>query len=126
MRPVEGLYKHPLLRWLPAVGIMILIFCISATPSYRIPSTGAWDVLVKKGSHFLGYALLGAACLYGTGRVERRTMAYALAISVLYALSDEYHQTFTPGRHGQLSDAGIDTLGAMLGVYLGARWQSRK
>ncbi len=37
--------------------------------------------------------------------------ASAVLISILYAISDEYHQTFVFGRSGSLVDAGIDSLG---------------
>ena len=38
----------------------------------------------------------------------------AIAIVVLYAMSDEWHQTFTPSREGTIRDVIIDTLGASI------------
>jgi VanZ family protein len=37
----------------------------------------------------------------------------ALALTVLYAASDEWHQTFIPNRSGQLADVLVDTAGAL-------------
>lgn len=41
-----------------------------------------------------------------------------IIICIIYALTDEYHQTFISGRTGQLTDVIIDTLGAILGITL--------
>ena len=41
-----------------------------------------------------------------------------LAICFLYAVSDEVHQVFVPGRAGRISDVMIDTSGAVLGILL--------
>jgi VanZ family protein len=48
----------------------------------------------------------------------RRRAWLALLITILYAFSDEYHQTFVPGRHGQLQDVAIDMTGALLAMSL--------
>jgi VanZ family protein len=87
-----------LLRWLPALIIMLLIFAASATPSASIPEFGFWDTVVKKGGHMTGYGLLAAAYWYGLGfDLKKGWLAWLLA--VLYAATDEFHQSFTPGRH---------------------------
>jgi len=44
--------------------------------------------------------------------------ALALSFVMLYAASDEFHQTFVPGRTGQLSDVFIDASGAAIGLGL--------
>jgi len=48
-------------------------------------------------------------------------------LSILYASSDEFHQSFMVGRQGSLWDVLIDAIGIILGMYLFARWKlSRK
>ena len=42
----------------------------------------------------------------------------AFVLSLLYAISDELHQTFVPGRSGRLTDVGFDSLGALLALGL--------
>ena len=42
----------------------------------------------------------------------------ALTLVLLYATSDEIHQTFVPGRTGQASDVAIDTMGGAIGLSL--------
>lgn len=49
----------------------------------------------------------------------------AWGLSVLYALSDEYHQTFVPGRNGTFVDLLIDASGALVGLLLFWCWGQR-
>ena len=44
----------------------------------------------------------------------RKRVGIAFAFAVLFALSDEWHQTFVPGRDGCVRDVGIDVVGAAL------------
>lgn len=101
----------PLGRWLPLLICMAVIFWFSDQPKDAIMDFGTWDLLIKKGAHMLGYAGLAVAAYIATGR-------YWLAwlIAVLYAMSDEFHQTFVPGRTGTPTDVLIDALGAAVGL----------
>ena len=47
-----------------------------------------------------------------------KAMALTFVICVLYAITDEYHQTFVAGRSGELRDVVIDSLGALLGILI--------
>jgi VanZ family protein len=47
-----------------------------------------------------------------------RNLILAATVGILFALSDEYHQTFVPGRGGTLRDVGIDGLGVALACTL--------
>jgi VanZ family protein len=106
------------LRWLPAVVVMIVIFGFSSIPASEMPAFGFWDLLVKKGAHVIGYAFLASALWYGLGFQKQRWWL-AVIIAVAYALTDEFHQSFVPGRHPSLVDAlVIDGTGAVLGLLL--------
>ncbi len=107
-----------ILRWAPAVLLMAVIFWLSSTPSQDLPSFGVIDLLVKKGGHFSGYALLGFAFLRGLGLRRKQNVWIALLLVLLYASSDELHQSFTEGRHPSPVDVGIDTAGAALAAWL--------
>jgi VanZ family protein len=103
-----------ILRWLPAIALMVVIFGFSSIPSQEMPSFGILDLVVKKGAHMLGYGLLALAYWYGL-RFDKRRWWLALLFAVLYAISDEFHQSFVPGRHPSLVDALIiDGSGAAL------------
>ena len=73
----------------------------------------SWFAIVK-GWHAAEFAILfalGLAVLDRlTGSGSRRKIALALALSLLFAVSDEYHQTFVPGRGGTGTDVAIDGL----------------
>lgn len=100
-----------LLRWLPVLAWMALIFAFSAQPT--LPSLpGAWlDVLFKKGAHFGVYAVLAALC-WRALMPRRAAWGWAWLLAVLYACSDEWHQSFVPGRHPAVTDVLIDAAGA--------------
>ncbi|UCZ52894.1 VanZ family protein [Bacillus shivajii] len=74
---------------------------------------------IRKGAHFAAYFVLGlfvVNALYASGVKGLRSVLVALLISVLYAASDEYHQTFIPGRSGEVSDVLIDAVGSATGI----------
>ncbi len=78
--------------------------------------------LVRKAAHFLLFFMLGLSvtnamlCVFGWERL--RLFAYAAAFCLLYAISDEIHQIFVPGRAAMLMDVLIDLAGAMLGSVI--------
>jgi VanZ family protein len=109
-------------RWILPVLWMAIIFGVSAQP--RLPTVPGPDVdaLLKKGAHLLEYAIL--VVLFWQALGSRRT-ALASVLTVLYAVSDEFHQTFVPGRSGQFRDVLIDSAGILLAA-LALWWVSRK
>ncbi len=115
--------KQALLRWLPVVLLAAAIFLLSSVPSRELPRFGSWDVMVKKGAHAFGYALLAAAIWRGLGW-NRKAWWLAIVIAAAYAATDELHQRWTPGRHSRVVDVGIDSLGASVAIAL--CWLARK
>ena len=115
-----------MLRWIPAFVMMALIFLTSSTPGSRIPFFGDLDIVVKKGGHAIGYGLLGLSYFYALPpRLSTRyRWAMAWLMAVIFALSDEYHQSFVEGRSSSLTDVGIDGLGAAVALLLGAGYSS--
>ena len=112
--------------WLPAILIMAIIFALSSIPSTAMPMFGTWDTIVKKGGHVLGYGLLAVSYWYGWG-FKKSHWWMALILAVFYALSDEFHQSFVPGRHPSLVDAlVIDAGGAAIGLGLVYWWRVKK
>jgi VanZ family protein len=102
-------------RWLPLLGWMALIFYVSHQPAGEIPQFGIIDLLVKKGAHFGAYFILAWLARRALGRWD-----WALLLTAVYAISDEYHQTFIPGRDGNVIDIIIDCIGGL------AAWASSK
>jgi VanZ family protein len=111
------IYKK-ILRWFPAMVVMAVIYGFSSIPGKEIPHFGLLDLIVKKGGHMLGYGLLGMTWWYGLNFNPKRWWL-AFLLTELYALLDEFHQSFVPGRHASLVDALIiDGCGAMIMIGL--------
>jgi VanZ family protein len=91
-----------------------VIFSLSAIPSLASPLAPAYDFILRKLAHLTVYSVL-TILLFRAFRphVASPTHAWPLAglVAVLYACSDEWHQTFVLGRLGSFHDVGIDTLG---------------
>ncbi|WP_404469016.1 VanZ family protein [Sutcliffiella horikoshii] len=76
---------------------------------------------VRKNAHFFAYMLLAILTLNAVRRSGGHgwlSMGVAFVISLLYAISDEVHQLFVPGRSGQVSDVLLDSAGALAGIAL--------
>ena len=77
--------------------------------------------MVRKYAHFFAYMILGILsvnALYLNGIKDRKAILYSFIISFLYAVSDEIHQIFVPGRAGQVMDVVIDSLGGIIGIAI--------
>lgn len=78
------------------------------------------DMFVRKGAHFSIYAVLGlfACLLFGEYKFETNAkyFIFPIALCMLYAVTDEVHQYFVPGRACRLFDVFIDTCGGAVGT----------
>jgi VanZ family protein len=115
-----GVRHRGLVLWLPVVAWAALIFAFSSVPDLGT-GLGGWDLVLRKIAHAAEYAILGALLLRATGRVW-----LALALGVAYAVSDEIHQTFVPGRAGKPLDVAIDAIGVACGVALWSLLRARR
>lgn len=112
-------------RWLPLLSWMTIIFLVSHQPAQELPAFGVWDMLVKKGGHFMAYAIL-AILSRRVAAGNQYASEWAMGITAVYAISDEFHQTFIPGRTGTPVDVIIDCLGGLTGLAVWVwcrRWQ---
>ena len=101
---------------------MALIFIGSSLPAADIPIAPAWISLVI---HLLEFAVLAVLLLRGAnGGFGRRARPAALAVaflaSVAYAVGDELHQLFVPGRVPDLADVMTDAAVAAAACILAA------
>ena len=105
---------------------MAAIFVFSSMPASRLPYFGPLDLLVKKGGHATGYALLALAYFFALP--PRLSLGYRILLgflmAVLFALSDEFHQSFVEGRTSSLRDVAIDAAGAAFGLLAYALYSS--
>ncbi len=112
--------------WLPPLALMVLIFALSSMPSDD-PDRGLGHLLLRKAAHFSEYFLLAALWWRAlrTRLAGRTALVTAFAISVAYAATDEFHQTFVETRVGTPVDVLIDAAGAAAAIALIARARSR-
>ena len=73
--------------------------------------------LVRKAAHLCEYALLAGLVWLLLRSYGVRRGWLAVLIAALYAVTDEVHQAFVPGRLGTPVDVAIDAVGAALGVW---------
>ncbi len=132
-----------IILWALVIGLMVTIFAFSHQPSNKsqdlsnsllydillffkievdMPTLEFLSVAIRKLAHFSIYALLGFL-LYLLMRVGYwvkpwKSVNGALVTSLLYAISDEVHQLFVPGRSGMARDVCIDFAGAIVGVVV--------
>ena len=113
-----------------ALAWMVLIFILSSIPgSYTGPEGGMFDFL-KKVLHFCIFGVLAYAYIrafegarFFVGR-WRAAFLVSFILATLYAMSDEYHQLFTPGRHASPYDVLIDSAGSA--VFLAVLYVKRR
>lgn len=74
---------------------------------------------IRKLAHFSIYTLLGISvmCHISTYKINKyKKITISLLIGMMYAISDEIHQLFIPGRSGQVTDVLIDSIGFLFGI----------
>jgi hypothetical protein len=102
--------------WVPVVIWAWFIFYLSSIPHLRFFQNGLVDFIVRKLGHMGVFGILArlltrafSGCTYWSWK---KIFAASLVLSILYACTDEYHQSFVPGRHASIVDVGIDSFGA--------------
>ena len=79
------------------------------------------NIILRKGAHlfeFLILAILVAWVMVSYEITGRRAVVYVLFIVLLYAVSDEFHQLFVPGRTARVQDILIDFIGGIIGTVI--------
>lgn len=106
--------------------MMGIIFWFSSQPAGDLPSFSWADALVKKSGHMLGYALLALGYWYALG-MDKKKRWLAWLFAILYALTDEYHQSYVADRHPSVWDVLIfDNAGALISLWLTTLYLKQK
>lgn len=114
--------RRGLLLWGPVIVYMAAIFYVSSLPEAPLPP-GVGD----KPSHSLAYMGLSVSIARALGgglpaRLGMGTAAAAVLLTVAYGVSDEFHQSFVPGRSSDVHDVYADAIGAILGTVACWAW----
>lgn len=77
------------------------------------------NLIIRKLAHYIGYLILGILVINMFIK-NKIPQSYLISIifCIIYAISDEIHQLFVPGRACQIKDILIDSIGSITGIYL--------
>ena len=106
--------------WLPPLIWMVIIFYLSSQTRVEVTGKFFWDFLFFKSLHMIEYAALYFLLFRAFFSLSNKNLAnnfkYTLPamLAILYAFSDEIHQTYVPTRGGKISDVFIDTTGILI------------
>ena len=108
--------KRHLWVWGPAVAQMGVIFFLSSLSEPPLP-----EGISDHAGHSLGYAILGVLVLRALAGASWQGVtllrgAATVAWCTFYGMSDEWHQSFVPGRTPAWDDVAADLRGALLGA----------
>jgi len=114
------------LRWAAVIGWMGLIFFLSSRsdlPNFAPGLPGLEEI----GGHLTVFGVLVALLWWALrGMGVRYPATWALVLAVLYGVTDEYHQSFVPGRTMSLTDLMVDLIGASAVLLLITLLQARR
>lgn len=121
--------KDKIIAWIYVVLWSAVIFFFSSIPHLKIEQLGVLDFILRKLAHVTEYMILSVlyyrAFVISTRLESKRVIFYSIILSILYAVSDEFHQHFVPGRCFMVSDIIIDTVGVITGIVLAHKYKHR-
>lgn len=99
---------------------MIAIFYLSSFSELELKGELApLDFIARKLAHMAEYALLTALLHWPLSYEKLKSpLPVSAIIAFFYAVSDEVHQAFVPGRSARIYDVGVDTLGIIIAVIV--------
>jgi VanZ family protein len=136
-----GCTREFLRNWFPVFLWALLIFFFSTDLFSSANTAGAFEPILqqlfpqltadhierihavfRKLGHFTEYFVLGgllwrALRSQDAARTRARRLVLSLAITVIYAVSDEWHQSLVPSRTASVIDVLIDTIGGLCGIW---------
>ncbi len=137
-------FKSFIKFWLPVILWAALIFSASGDkksvqrssriiepfvrwliPDISDEAVGTTVLVVRKGAHVTEFAIFTLLLLRAASATLWKLNApwngnaakFALVVSVLFAISDEIHQSYVPGRQGAVMDVVIDSAGAACALF---------
>ena len=111
------------LAWLLVAVWAGVIFALSATPHLRIAQAADLDFILRKSGHMAAFGILAVLIWRAlTLSPIRRAMACSFVLTIAYAASDEFHQSFTAGRNASGVDVSIDAAGALIALLALVVW----
>ena len=104
--------------WLPVIIWAGLIFYLSSVPDLKSGLETFWDTILRKIAHIIEYGIFFLLL----ARAMKQPLKWAIILSILYAISDEFHQSFVPGRNMALADICFDSAGVLIAYLIHQRF----
>jgi VanZ family protein len=105
-------------RWIFVIVYAVMIFYFSSLSTIPTPEKEILGFIIKSSvKHFFEYFFFGLLLFYAL-EDNKRNILFSILIGGLYALSDEFHQFFVPGRIADPFDVAVDIIGIIVAVLL--------
>ena len=113
-------------NWLPVILWAGMIFFLSSIPDLRSGLPNIFDLILRKIAHSGEFGVLAILIMRAISSLKQQhnrklsfnVILIVIIIVILYAISDELHQGFVPGRVTSPIDALIDSFGAIIGLVI--------
>jgi len=112
--------KKILINWIPPLIWMGFIFFLSHQPNLSSGFSANWDYFLRKLAHVSEYGILTYLIIRAL-KIKLRLKFSLICTGVftlIFAILDEYHQSFILGRCGCWQDVVIDSLGILLIMWI--------
>jgi VanZ family protein len=111
--------KQFIIAILPPILWALIIFILSSQTALPGFEQSAYDFILKKLAHILVYLVLyilvaRAIALTINEQYKKSIILLPVFICLVYAISDEFHQSLVPGRYATFRDIGYDMLGVSI------------
>ncbi|MEH7306889.1 VanZ family protein [Neobacillus drentensis] len=87
------------------------------TPRTDSADINILNLIVRKATHIIVFGIL-ALLLFKSLEINRYSYILAWFLTFLYAMTDEYHQSFMPGRVASFRDVLFDSVGALIDLLI--------
>ncbi|MBS3157999.1 VanZ family protein [Candidatus Woesearchaeota archaeon] len=110
------LIRKKVFYWLLVISYMSLIFYLSSIPSIDIVTKIPINDKILHAAEFFILAALLHMCfnIADNKMINKNRYFLAITITTIYAISDEFHQSFVPGRVADIFDLTADSIGASI------------
>jgi len=109
---MQNLIKNKYLKYIPSIIWMSFIFFLSSGQTTAVTGTTTQRFIILKTFHLIEYAIL-----FISFKIAGFSTKKSFIFCYLYALSDEFHQSFIPGRSALFRDTIIDLIGSTIGYF---------
>ncbi len=124
---IRYLEKNRAISFFLLILVAIEIFYFSSIPSFpKAPVKGINFSIIYHISAFFLFSFFLLSLLKGAKKIKLKHILLSLIISLIYSISDEFHQSFVPGRDCSLKDVLFDLIGILLAILVYPKTQKTK